>query len=239
MPQPLKKWMKLFTGRNLTLFFGITASIAFRGPDQRMYVVGFDILLRDISDFTAQLKVKENGKVTVLTDDGRVIGLPAIERFKDPEERQRALLKSPLDLGITLASDAAVALAKQSDHNHIPLKFTSNKEVWWGQVRHFYLTSDRYLVIAVMVPERDMLDGLAQVRVGVVLTTGGVLVLAILLAFLLARRYSQPIEALVQQINGISRGSLEDNLQIESGVSEIKQLTDAHNRMRITVIVKA
>jgi len=214
---------------------GITASITFRGQDQRLYVVGFDILLRDISDFTAQLKVKENGKVTVLTDDGRVIGLPAIERFRDPEERQRALLKNPFDLGVTLASDAAQALTRQSDHVHAPLKFTSNKEVWWGQVRHFYLTSDRYLVIAVMVPAVEMLDGLAQVRMGVVLTTGGVLVLAILLAFLLARRYSQPIEALVRQIDRISRGSLEDNHQIESGVAEIKQLTDAHNRMRISL----
>ncbi|HFD92283.1 MAG TPA: HAMP domain-containing protein [Gammaproteobacteria bacterium] len=211
---------------------GITASIAFQGADGMRYVVGFDILLRDISDFTARLKVRKHGTVTVLTDDGRVIGLPAIDRFRNPAERQRALLRSPLELGVTVVADAARALTETAEHIHLPQKFTSDGEVWWGQARHFPLTAERYLVIAVMVPSSDMLDGLAQIRVGVVVTTAGVLVLAILLAFLLARRYSQPIEALVQQIDSISRGDLDSEHHVDSRVTEIKQLTDAHNRMR-------
>ncbi len=211
---------------------GITASIAFRGADGLRYVIGFDILLRDISDFTARLKIRKHGTVTVLTDDGRVIGLPALDRFRNPVARQQALLKTPAELGVALAADAARALTGTGTHAHPPQKFTSDGVAWWGQVRHFPLTAERYLVIAVMVPSSDMLDGLAQIRVGVVVATAGVLLLAILLAFLLARRYSQPIEALVRQMERITRGDLDSEHPIESRVTEIKQLTDAHNRMR-------
>ena len=55
---------------------GITASVAVRKPDGRDGVVAVDVLLSDISAYTTTLQPTTQGSVVVLTDGGRVIGLP-------------------------------------------------------------------------------------------------------------------------------------------------------------------
>ena len=56
---------------------GITASTAFRAPDGGLRVLGFDVLLLDISRFTTQIEVHGRGFAFVLSDDGRLVGTPA------------------------------------------------------------------------------------------------------------------------------------------------------------------
>src|SRR5262249_34015162 len=60
---------------------GITAALEFRASDGLVRVAGFDLALTDISTFTTGLRPGGHGKVIVLTDDGRVIGLPSHETF--------------------------------------------------------------------------------------------------------------------------------------------------------------
>jgi HAMP domain-containing protein len=210
---------------------GITASMPFGDVSGRRRVIAFDIRLRDISRFTSGLPVSGTGSVAVLTRDNRLIGVPRHQRFPDTRSRQEALLKRPTELGWVLAVDAQDAFTSLGSDAG-PVRFSSGHEAYWGQRRLFPLALARALWIVVVVPERDILGPLLELRVWVAAIVAVVVLVAILRAFVLSRRYSRPMEALVQESNRISLGDLDEGMAIGSKVTEIRQLAEAHERMR-------
>jgi serine phosphatase RsbU (regulator of sigma subunit) len=211
---------------------GITSSIAFDAGGGLRRVVGFDVLLSDISRFTTSYHVSRNGRIIVLTDDGRVIGLPRAERFMDFKEQQAALLKQPDELGLPLASDATAAFMALPEDETGPLRFRSGGQAWWANARSLFLSPERTLWIAVVVPESDLLPGMTAMRIWIVSITLLVLAGAVWRVIVLSRRYSRPIEAIAQQSDRISRLDLEPPAPIESSVKEVRRLAKAHERMR-------
>lgn len=223
-----------------TLDPGITTSIAMRNPMGHAQVAGFDILLADISEFTRSLHVGQRGKIVVMTTDDRVVGLPNDPRFSDPAARQAAYLKEPQEIGLDLARDATQAfgdavveaLRANREPEGLTVRFQSLGEAWWGEARHFSLSGDRHLRIAVIVPEAELLGDMASQR----LTVAGILLTLLLLgvwrAIVLGRTLSRPVEQLVAQSDQIGRGDLSPAAPIRSRISEVQRIAAAHDRMR-------
>lgn len=211
---------------------GITASIAFDARDGLEQVVGVDVLLNDISEYTTSLRPSPRGEVIVLSDGNRVIGLPRHQRFADPVARRAAILQPPEKLGIEVLASAVEALGGPAGADQGPVQFLSGGQPWWGQIRKFELGPERALSVVVTVPETDLLGGLDGVRRWILALTGAALVLGILWAAGLARHYSRPIEALVRESDRISQGNLERGATIRSSVAEVQRLASAHERMR-------
>jgi serine phosphatase RsbU (regulator of sigma subunit) len=211
---------------------GITASIAFDASDGLERVVGVDVLLDDISEYTTSLRPSPHGEVSVLSDGNRVIGLPRDRRFADPVARRAAILKPPEALGIEVVANAVRALGGPAKADGGPVRFPSAGQPWWGQIRNFELSPERALSVVVAVPETDLLAGLGGIRRWILALTAAALALGILWAAGLARRYSRPIEALVRESDRISQGDLEGGATIRSTVAEVQRLASAHERMR-------
>ena len=211
---------------------GMTASMAFNGRDDRMRVAGVDVMLTDISAFTTSLRAGANGRVMVLSDEGRVLGLPHDARYQTVAAQLGALLKRPEELDTAMVAEASRALASRPQEQRGPIRLLSGGEPWWVDLRPFPLGPDRRLRIEVMVPESDLLGDLGRLRLGIVLVMLVGLGLAILYSVRLARRYSQPIEALVSESERISRGDLDARPEVPSSIREVHRLTDAHERMR-------
>ncbi|HEY7205992.1 MAG TPA: SpoIIE family protein phosphatase [Methylomirabilota bacterium] len=214
---------------------GVTAALAFAGRDGRVRVVAIDLLLTDISKFTTALRVGEHGAVMVLTDSGRVIGLPRHSRELPPERQLGLLLKSPDDLGIRVVADATRALTSQPPGAAGPMALVSEGGTWWAQMSPFPLGPTRQLTIEVMVPESDLLGGLGYLRLGILLVMLAGLAIAIGRAVRLARLYSRPIEALVRESERISRGDLEPGPAVVSSIREVHRLAETHGRMRASL----
>ena len=211
---------------------GITASASFNDGDEFLDVIGFDILLKDISKFTTQLHIINRGMVVVLTDHREVIGLPAHRQFADDEERKSALMKTPQALGIKVITDAAQAFDTRAHGYQKPFRFKSEGEAWWAGIKPFALSADRNLWIAVVVPEEDMIGQITTMRNAVIGITLVMLLLAVYRAITLANKYSSPIEALVKQSVRISRGDLEYKQQVNTILKEVHRLALAQERMR-------
>jgi len=211
---------------------GITASATFNDGDKWLDVIGFDILLKDISKFTTQLHVLNRGMVVVLTDQREVIGLPAHQQFADDEGRKKALMKTPQALGITVITDAAQAFDALPNGYKKPFRFKSEGEAWWAGIKPFKLGEDRNLWIAVVVPEEDMIGQITVMRNAVIGITLAILLLAIYRAITLANKYSTPIEALVKQSVRISHGDLEYKQNVSTLLKEVHRLVLAQERMR-------
>ena len=211
---------------------GITAAMAFPGRDGRLRVVGVDLLLTDISAFTTRLRVGEHGAVMVLTDGGRVIGLPRDRRYLDRASQRPALLKRPDELGMRVLADTTRVLSSRPAGDRGPVRLQSGGAHWWAETSIFPLGPQRRLTIAVMLPESDLLGSLSHLQLGIVLVTLAGLALAMLRAVGLARRYSRPIEALVRESERISRGDLDPGPPVDSSIREVHRLADAHGQMR-------
>jgi len=234
-PGQIEHWTKPYT------FFttgdpGITASIAFDAPGNGAggdHVIGFDILLNHITDFTSGLRPSPNGFAFVFTEAGQSIGLPREDLFASPADREAAMLKQPTEIGVPVVRDGTQAYFEQPEDHRDAYQFTSGGRPWWAGARSFPLGPDRVLLMAVGVPESDLLGDLGRLRLGILAITLAVLAGAIWRAARLARGYSAPIETLVAESERISRGDLDPGPPIASRVSEVRQLAEAHERMRL------
>lgn len=211
---------------------GITGATRFINPAGVEHVVGFDMLLTDISAFTTRLQISERGQVMVLTENNLVVGLPRHSHFEDPEVLRNISLQQLHELGIPVATVASQILATRLAHDQGPLRVIVEREPWWIDARPFTLLSGQPLRIAVLVPEADLLGALRNLRIGVALSTLAALVWGLWRTLVLARRYSDPIKALVKQSERISRGDLTRGSHVESSVVEVQRLAQAHEQMR-------
>lgn len=211
---------------------GITGSTAFRAPDGSLQVVGLDVLLTDISLFTSRIDVHGEGLAFVLSDDGRLIGLPRADSGLSQADLKDRLLKRPEELETPLAHDASTALLGPGSGATQATRFESEGEAWWGEVRPFVLGPSRSLQIGVAVPEKDLLPNLRQTRMWIGILTVIALALAIGRAVGMAGGYSRPVEKLVAESERIAKGDLEAWETVESDVTEMHQLARAHDQMR-------
>lgn len=227
---PRIHWTKPYTFYT-TQAPGITVALPFGDGKKRQRIIAFDISLTDISRFTSSLEVSGGGGVAVFTSNDRVIGVPRHPRFASREAQREALLKRAVDFGWVLSKEAHDALASRNSTTRA-VRFSNEGEIYWGQRRLFALGPERALWIVVLVPEKGIFGTLVQLRTWVITIVVVMLLIALLRVFVLSERYSQPIEALVRDTDRISQGDLEGGAAIDSNVTEIRQLAEAHERMR-------
>ncbi|HUW72906.1 MAG TPA: adenylate/guanylate cyclase domain-containing protein, partial [Methyloceanibacter sp.] len=207
-------------------------------------LVAFDLLLRDLSDFTSRLRPSPNGKAFVLHENGSLIGLPADARWTDPgkirdvlrkgadeaDSDRDATLLTPEELDLTVVGDAVSAWQDSGNGPRGVFRYESDGDFWWGGFRQFKL-QNQSLWIGVAVPEGDFLGEAKRQRYWVLAVSIIAVVLALLLASIVARYYSRPLEALALQSAKVRDLNLTDAPQVESRVSEIKQLAEAQSQM--------
>ncbi len=213
----------------------MTAAVAYdpRGGDGVEHVIAFDVMLAEISDFTHGLRPSPRGAAFVMTSQGQVIGLPYHERFADPVARQAAMLRQVSELGVPVIHDGTLAYWDHQIEQRDAYQFVSDGDNWWAGVMPFELGPDRLLLMGVAVPAGDLLGQIERLRWIIIAISVLVLAGALWRAIVLARRYSEPIEALVSQSGRITRGDLEPGPAIVSRVREIRRLAEAQERMRL------
>ncbi|MBX3373347.1 MAG: SpoIIE family protein phosphatase [Phycisphaeraceae bacterium] len=208
---------------------GITVSSAVDGPSGSV-VVAIDILLESISSFTTAIHLGDGGGALLMTHDGRVVGLPWDPAFADPASWEARLLRGADEIGLDVARDARAAIIAAKSAG--PVRFTSGGEAWWGVLQPLILEGDGRFQVAVALPERELLGPQREIRLATAAVIGAVLVLSVLRALLVARRFSRPIESLAEESDRISHGDLEPRSRPDTSVLELQRLGRAHDRMR-------
>ena len=85
----------------------------------------------------------------------------------------------------------------------------------------------RHLWIGILVPNNDLLEGITQLRLHILAATLVTLLAALAYSFLLARSYSQPLEALAAQSRRIRDLDFQADEKIGAKLREFKQLEEA------------
>ena len=217
---------------------GITASLAQRSSTGQLVILGFDVLLADISRYTAQLKIGEHGRVFVLRgspekpDSLAIIGLPADDRFDNHESMLEFVLSPPDDFGGPVASFVGTAVETEGGYAREALQFSYDGEAWWGEIAPSQLRASHDIWVGAVVPEQELLAGLPDTSLIVLIVTAIVLLLAIQRAYRLSDRYAEPLEALTEQANRMQRLNFEPGDGVRSDITEIRHLSATLERMR-------
>ena len=220
-----------FTTKDL----GITASVKWRNRGMD-YVFAADILLAAITDFTQRdnTQLTKHSQTAVYTQDWRAVGLPRYPKFQDPEAIRRAFLLTVDEIQIPELL-AAVQEARNNEAIGQKIKesgqarfsYESRDETWWAGITSYPLGKMGHLWVGILVPNNDLLEGITQLRVYLLAATLLALAAALAYAFLLARSYSKPLEALAAQSRAIGDLDFRADQRIGAKLHEFKQLEEA------------
>lgn len=175
---------------------GITAASRVDTPSGQI-TVAFDVLLLDVSRFTTNLEVSERGKVSVLTQQGAVLGLPAAAHLTDTPSLKKFVLKKPNEIEVGPLAAATDAWAQRGGEQGA-LRFHEGGEQWQGQFEPFPLGAEK-LWIAVAVPEEDFRGSVTGQRVAILVLALLGVILAFALALSMTRQYKRSLSAAVSQ----------------------------------------
>jgi|GEM_PF-2882239 len=89
---------------------------------------------------------------------------------------------------------------------------------------------DEVITIPFLLDERSVQEEISELREYMILVGAGLVLLAVLLGFLLANRFSRPVEVLIHGTGEMSRGNLQFRIQ-ESYRDEFRQLVNSFNTM--------
>ncbi len=228
---------------------GITASVRVQSPKGIFRVLSVDLLLEEISKLTTSMKVSPQGFVVVTTSDVRAIGLPRHPRFEDSSAIRQGFLKPPAELGIPLITEASNQIRKHfsleegeilsvtrglSDENQ-PFRWEFEGDSWWSYVRPCKINNGPQLWIGVAAPEEDFLSEIRQARTYNAMLLGSALFAAGFLSVRMAKKYSEPMRALIDQNNRLRNLDTDKIETPDSGIQEIAELHDASERMRVAL----
>ena len=209
---------------------GITASLRWQAEDGHVRVLAIDVLLRDLSAITAEIGIDTNGKVAVMTDDGRLLAAPELLGTRT-EDLHTALMQPVAVNGQPYLAASYAAWKRSGSPEDRILSYLVGEEKWLARFDGYKLNGT-HLWITSMIPanEFSILHGGALSALGGL----GLLVLAggITMALSLSRRFSQPLEFLAAESERIGRLEFENGATVKTRWLEVNRLAAAQSQMR-------
>lgn len=210
---------------------GITASTRMQLKDGRDFVIGFDLMLRDLSLTTMESRVGQAGLALVLTDDERVLALPAMPESVAKADWLKKVLKPAKELELAPVTDALASWRNAGRAGTDVMSYSSGGVRWLASIRPYELGDQRLWVIT-LAPADDFAPSWGTLLAALI---GGLLVLLLFALFVMriyAARIARPLEELADASARIGQLDFSARATVESPIAEISQLASAHDAMR-------
>jgi serine/threonine protein kinase len=181
---------------------GITLSTRWRKRDTgRQFITAVDIMLSNISRFTQTMRPTENGVAFVLTQDLRLVGLPADKRFSDENAVNAVLLKKVGEVDIPILR-ASAAEWEQRGRTRQSFPFEFDGQGWWASFEWNEQHPEHMRFwTGILVPESDFLGQLSlQRNISLAAIIGLGLMLALVLSLNTYRKIRQNLREAVSHI---------------------------------------
>ncbi|MEM8813332.1 MAG: cache domain-containing protein, partial [Pseudomonadota bacterium] len=204
---------------------GITVARRLGGTVNGM--AGVDLDLQNLSELLAGLKLTPSTRLAIVDDDGLILAHTEINPVN---------VKSgdggSVDVGLrhlTATTDPLLAeLASVSEARDELVRFTADGAEYFGRLIPIGLgakTSDRLLIA---VPWQEIAAPVYAARNRALLVTGGLAVIVLGIAILIARRLARPLERLTEEAQAVGTLAFsDDTVSVRSPFAEIQQLGDA------------
>ncbi len=228
-------WTKVYSGFTNGRIFIAASEPLYDRTGKLLGVSGIDVSLLALQKFLAETHVSANSEVFLMEKSGMLVASSSQERpfvtngSSQPQRLAAKDSKTP-SIGFTtnFLQEKFGDLHNIRQHQFLSFQIKGQKQ--FVQVQPFSQGQGLDWVIAIVVPEADVM---AQIRAGTT-TTVGLCLLAllavILLNFLISRWLARPILSLHQASQKITRGDFSQQ-PIPRGVKELAALSDSFGLM--------
>ncbi len=214
---------------------GVTVSIQIILQNKKPFVLAFDIKSKDISTFTTNFRPSPNGKIFVMMDNGKISGLPADLRFKKADEINKYILKDYSDLGIKEITKAVNIWQNSDRPDGKTFKISATGKKWWCMFKQLENREDNPSWVCTLIPSSDILGNVILQFLFVLSITALCCIIAAILAIVISKKYTDPINTIVQQVKALRKLDVKPQKTPKSSIMEILHLTETNERMRIAL----
>ncbi|MFZ6645537.1 ATP-binding protein [Undibacterium sp. TJN25] len=216
----------------------ISASAHWRNPNPNSdvaHVIDFDMTLADISRLTRSLQVGKTGYVALLTESGKLIGLPHLPAFASEEALRDYVLKKPQEIGLGKVQ-AALDVWKNQGQGHAAIRFNDEEgQAWIGSVRPLNIGRQALTIVAI-APASDFSSISQQLIWSALLALAAVVIVSAIVARHIVNCVRQPLQRLAEESTRIGSMQLDEPVSVDARFREIVHLTEAQERMRLLLL---
>jgi HD-GYP domain-containing protein (c-di-GMP phosphodiesterase class II) len=115
----------------------------------------------------------------------------------------------------------------------VPFMYDDSR--WFGTVRNISTDNRLQVKLLIAAPERELLAAAFEVRRTSIMIIIGVILLVLPIAWFIANQIARPLRQLAHEARGIADFNFDNELDIDSIVLEVDQLSSAMDSMRITI----
>ena len=210
---------------------GITASMRWTGADGSTYIIGHDVRLSSIADYTTQLTLGTRGKVALFLNDGKILAPPHDQRFSSTAEINRAVLKTADELDLPELAEGFRHWQDNPDPGS-KLHAFSRPDGRWLSFFQPIQSNQHQIWLGAVAPENDFVPITKQDLWLLTLITLAAIALGMAVAIRVARRFGEPLAALAEDSERIGRLNLEQPITTAAPWREITQLATTLEGMR-------
>ncbi|MEO1295289.1 MAG: PAS domain S-box protein, partial [Cyanobacteria bacterium J06636_16] len=197
-------------------------------------VFAVDLSLLGIRDFLNQLDISENGEVFILERDGLLVSSSTAGSLFTEADGELKRVKATQSESLIVQGAGQFLSQKFGDLSAIEqpqqLKFDLDGERQFLQVTPYRDAYGLNWLIAVMIPESDVMQQINASTRNTVLLCLGALGAAIAIGIFTARRITSPLLGISRAADQLSQGNLNQHIE-PSAITEINGLANSFNRM--------
>ncbi|MCA1797396.1 MAG: PAS domain S-box protein, partial [Geobacteraceae bacterium] len=217
---------ELFTTRDL----GITLSTRVEKDDGSNIVLGLDVMLRDISEFTTTHRIGTSGFMLVMTEDQHLLGYPPAEVYAH-KPSAGAGLKRVDALDNSVIKEALARWNEDARPGNTLYRFSAAGQDWYGKISPFQLGDNKRFWIAMFAPRLEFTPAwsvVAGYMFAVVLVVLGLVLLA---TCRMAQKLAAPIASVAADSEAIARLDFRTPEISHCRIREIERLVYSHTQM--------
>jgi HD-GYP domain-containing protein (c-di-GMP phosphodiesterase class II) len=195
-------------------------------------VVALDIAIDTLSARLKEHRITPGSQIALLDRDGRVIAHPDKDRFAGRTDRRgRPRLPAVFETG----EDALADLYRDAHGKDVRMSLETGTRQWIGFSRNLESDIGDPVTLLLAVPRDELLTDVRASARRQVLIGLAIAALAPLIAWLLSRRISRPLEILAKEAHSIRSLDFSPRQPIRSRIVEVHDLAQAMNGMRSTI----
>jgi len=214
---------------------GVTVSIQIFPLNKQPFVLAFDMKNKDLSSFSTGFRPSPNGKIFVMLDNEKVTALPSDPRFTATNAIDKYLLKDVKSLGIDEITHAVESWKNVGKPDGTTFKVSSDGDTWWCVFAKLNSREDNPSWVCTLIPESDILGNVTLQFLIILAIAATSSIIAVIMALVLSRKYTEPIHGLVQQAQSLRQLDVGPQKKSRTTIREIHHLTEANERMRIAL----
>jgi HD-GYP domain-containing protein (c-di-GMP phosphodiesterase class II) len=222
-PAATRPYLFYFVGK-----VGATVTLATPVPG---VVVASDVTLERLSETISRHRMTASSEVALVGADGKVLA------YRDPGKLVRSSVGGELEIaGLPeLGSEVLAHLAGDFTPGERSLDFEFQGRRWIGSARKVASPGGVDLFALMVAPVDELLSEAVRMRWQSVMITGLIILLAIPVVWLVARKISRPLHQLAGEAGLISRFDFGSPIRTRSFIREVDELAVAMGLMKTTI----